>query len=189
MKKLKPITFLLCLLVLCWLGMQAIHELGHCLAAVISGGTITKIVLDPLSISRVDVSPNPHPMFVVWAGPILGCIIPILVWRLAPEKITLLKDCLGFFAGFCCVANGAYLAFGTFGRIGDCGTMLNLGCNKTIMVSYGIVTLLIGFAFWHQLGSPKQLFENSDWCSAKHVWIVLLLLASVAGIGRFCFPV
>jgi hypothetical protein len=32
-------------LVLCWLGMQAVHELGHVLCAWAGGETLSKVVL------------------------------------------------------------------------------------------------------------------------------------------------
>ena len=188
MKRFKPIIFLLCLLMLCWLGMQAIHELGHCLAALLSGGTITKLVLDPLSISRTDVSPNPHPMLVVWAGPLFGSLAPLAIWKLIPQIATLLRTCCGFFAGFCCVANGAYLLFGIIDHVGDCGTMVSLGCGKAVIGTYGFTTLLIGLTIWHQLGSPTQLLKNSDWCSAASVSVVLGCLLILTLIGKVCFP-
>lgn len=188
MKQFKPILFLLCLLTLCWLGMQAIHELGHCLAALMSGGSITKLVLDPLSISRTDVSPNPHPMFVVWAGPVFGSLAPLAIWKLISQDATIIRTCCGFFAGFCCVANGTYLSFGIINHVGDCGTMLSLGCNKLMIIAYGITSLIIGFAIWHQLGSPGQLIRDNSWYTARHIMTTLLLLVIVFVIGRFYFP-
>ena len=53
-----------------WLGMQAVHELGHVLGAILTGGRVTTVVLHPLTISRTDVFPNPHPLIEVWAGAI-----------------------------------------------------------------------------------------------------------------------
>lgn len=50
---------------LCWLAMQAVHELGHFLGAVVSGGRVNQVVLHPLMISRTDVQPNPSPALVV----------------------------------------------------------------------------------------------------------------------------
>ena len=72
-----------CTVVLSWLLMQAVHELGHCVAAWVTGGTVTKVVLHPLSISRTDVEPNPKPLFVAWSGPILGSLVPLLLWAVA----------------------------------------------------------------------------------------------------------
>ena len=58
---------------LSWLWMMAVHEFGHVLHAWLSGGTVAKGVLHPLTISRTDVAPDPQPLFVVWGGPIWGC--------------------------------------------------------------------------------------------------------------------
>lgn len=48
-----------------WLGMQAIHEVGHVLGATLSGARVVQVVLHPLTISRTDLAENPHPLFVV----------------------------------------------------------------------------------------------------------------------------
>ena len=66
-----------------WLAMQAVHELGHVLGAITTGGHVTKVVLHPCTISRTDVHPNPHPLFVVWAGPLVGSVLPVLAFLLA----------------------------------------------------------------------------------------------------------
>ncbi len=66
-----------------WLGMQAVHELGHLLAAWLTGGRIAKVVLFPLSISRTDLAHNPHPLVVVWSGPLLGVALPLILWGVA----------------------------------------------------------------------------------------------------------
>jgi hypothetical protein len=59
-----------------WLGMQAVHELGHVLGAWLTGGRVTAVVLNPLTISRTDLAENPQPLFVVWAGPAFGVVFP-----------------------------------------------------------------------------------------------------------------
>lgn len=70
---------ILTILCLSWLGMMAVHELGHVAGAVITGGHVVRVVLHPASISRTDVSPNPSPLIVAWAGPVLGCLVPALM--------------------------------------------------------------------------------------------------------------
>ena len=56
-----------------------LHELGHIAAAVVSGGSVRQVVLYPLTFSRTDVEPNPHPLLVVWAGPIFWALLPLLI--------------------------------------------------------------------------------------------------------------
>jgi hypothetical protein len=66
-----------------WLGMQDVHELGHVAAAWLTGGRVSKVVLDPLTISRTDLAENPRPLIVVWGGPTLGVILPLALWLTA----------------------------------------------------------------------------------------------------------
>ncbi len=111
----------------CWLAFMLLHELGHIAAAVVSGGSVRQVVLYPLTFSRTDVEPNPHPLLVVWAGPIVGTLLPLLIWW-GFRRFQVPGDYLArFLAGFCLVANGAYIAIGSFDQVGDAGDMLKHG--------------------------------------------------------------
>src|SRR5262245_26866843 len=107
--------------------MQAIHELGHAIGAWITHGHVARIVLNPLTISRTDVAENPRPLVVAWAGPVFGAIMPVLVWLIAATVRLPGTYLLRFFAGFCLLANGAYIGLGSFTHAGDCGTLLQHG--------------------------------------------------------------
>src|SRR5262245_36776670 len=115
------------LLPLCWLGMMIVHEFGHVVGAWLTGGTVAKVVLHPLAISRTDVWPNPHPLVVVAAGPVLGVLFPLIGWALARQARLARNYLVRFFAGFCLIANGAYLAFGALDGVGDAGDLLRNG--------------------------------------------------------------
>src|SRR5437763_14177824 len=67
----------------CWLGMQAVHEFGHVLGAWLTGGRVERVVLHPLTLSRTDLAENPRPLAVVWAGPVIGVLLPLLFWATA----------------------------------------------------------------------------------------------------------
>src|SRR3954452_19977310 len=88
-----------------WLGMQAVHELGHVLGAALTGGTVERVVLHPLTISRTDLAHNPSPLLVVWAGPAFGVLLPFALWLVAAAVRFRGASVLRFFAGFCLVAN------------------------------------------------------------------------------------
>ncbi len=136
--------------------MQAVHELGHVLGAVLSGGHIERVVLHPLTISRTDVQPNPHPLIVVWAGPLLGALAPLAIWlAFRTARLPFIKP-LQFLAGFCFIANGAYIGFGSLAHIGDCGEMLRHGSPILLLWLFGTVTIPLGLWLWHCLGrNPK----------------------------------
>ena len=108
--------------------MMAVHELGHMLHAWISGGIVTKVLLHPLAISRTDVSPNPHPLFVAWGGIVWGCLIPMIAWLALRWAVPSYAYMSRFFAGFCSIANGAYLAGGYWMTAGDVTEIMRNGC-------------------------------------------------------------
>src|SRR5262249_52756079 len=107
-----------------WLGMQAVHEGGHVGGALLTGGRVAQVVLHPLTISRTDLAENPKPLVVVWAGPVFGALMPLALWAGAVALRLPGAFWLRFFAGFCLIANGAYIGAGSFAAIGDCSEML-----------------------------------------------------------------
>ena len=171
-----------------WLGMQAVHETGHVLAAWCTGGNVERVVLAPWTISRTDLSFNPHPLVVVWGGPLLGCLIPAVVWGVAtagkwPETFV-----LRFFAGFCAIANGVYIGCGSFDRIGDAGDMLRHGAPLWMLWLFGIVTVPSGLLLWHGLGrhfglgsAPCPITPRSAWGTLAVSLIMLALGTAVGG--------
>src|SRR6516165_12778930 len=78
--RLRQVVLIASTLLASWLGMQAVHEFGHVLGAWVTRGRLSRVVLHPLTISRTDLSHNPSPLVVVWAGPVIGVVIPLLIW-------------------------------------------------------------------------------------------------------------
>jgi hypothetical protein len=149
-----------------WLGMQAVHEAGHVLGAWLSGGQVAQVVLYPLTISRTDLSDNPCPMFVVWFGPVFGVLLPLALWLLAVGLRLPGDFVLRFFAGFCLIANGAYIAGGSFDRIGDCGVMLQHGSGLWQLWLFGAVSVPSGLWLWHRQGPHFGLGPSQGRVSA-----------------------
>jgi hypothetical protein len=135
-----------------WLGMMIVHESGHVLAAWLSGGRVTHVVLHPLAFSRTDVSPNPSPLFVVWSGPIWGAALPVFAWLIARAVRLRSAFLLRFFAGFCLIANGAYLASAALLPAGDTADLLRLGTPLWVIVIPGVAAFIAGLAMWNRLG-------------------------------------
>ena len=147
--------------VLSWLGMQAVHELGHVLGARASGETVSKVVLHPLVISRTDASHERHPLRVVWGGPILGSLLPLVVLGISrlirPGDSSLFQ----FFAGFCLVANGLYLGVGSFGGVGDAGDLIRYGAPRWTLFAFGLACVPLGLSLWNGLGRHYGLGRSS----------------------------
>lgn len=152
MQRIHRVMFLVTFLACCWLAMQAAHEAGHVLGAVLTGGKVKQVVLYPLALSRTDLNSNPRPLAVAWAGPLLGILVPCALLALCRFTATLLAIMVRFFFGFCCIANGLYLGVGSFGRIGDAGDLLRLGTPSWVLGSFGLVATGWGLWTWHRLG-------------------------------------
>lgn len=179
MSRIYQLIFILSLLCGSWLAMMGIHELGHVLGGIFTGGSISRVVLHPLSFSRTDLSINPAPALVVWAGPLLGVLLPVLLWlvgRLLRVPFVLL---LQFFAGFCLIANGAYIAGGAWDGVGDCGVMLQTGTPVWVMWGFGLLTVPAGFWLWHRLGSFQDWWRHPERVSEQSAWLMLLAVAAL----------
>jgi hypothetical protein len=170
---------------LSWFAMMAVHELGHVAGAMVTGGTVERVILHPLTISRTDVRPNPHPAIVVWLGPILGSLLPLAAFAMVPRRFAVARNVARFFAGFCSIANGAYIAIGSFDGVGDCGEMLRTGTPLGAMLAFGAVTVLLGLTLWHGLGSPRHFIANPSLVTPRTAYIAFaaLLVAAAAGFA------
>jgi hypothetical protein len=151
-KRTRQALLILLALTASWLGMQGVHECGHVLGAWASGGRVSKIVLYPLTISRTDLVANPHPLLVVWAGPLVGVGLPLVFWGIAAAAKSRFTFLLRFFAGFCLLANGLYIGTGSFCRVGDGGDMLRHGSQRWQLWLFGAVTAPSGLWLWHGQG-------------------------------------
>ncbi len=153
MPRLASLAFIAATGAACWLAMMTVHELGHVLAAWASGGTVVEVVLHPLAISRTDLSENPHPAFVSLAGPAFGSIIPVVVWGIAAAAGCRAVFLARFFAGFCLIANGTYLASVIGMPVGDAEDLLSLGVPRWPLASAGLVSAIAGAALWNGTGA------------------------------------
>lgn len=172
-----------------WLGMQAIHELGHLLGAWLTGGRVARVVLHPLTISRTDLAVNPRPLFVVWSGPILGIIGPLLLWGVVLALRVSWAFVLRFFAGFCLLANGLYIGVGSFDHIGDAGDMSRHGSPTWLLWLFGASAAPLGCWLWHRqgpyfgLGGSPQLVRRHVVFGCLAVCVMLVVLGLIVGDG------
>lgn len=167
----------------CWLGMQAVHEAGHVLGVWLTGGRVAQVVLNPLTISRTDLDHNPHPLAVVWAGPLFGVLGPLALWLIVTAGRASVAFLLRFFAGFCLVANGAYIGVGAFWRIGDCGEMLRTGSELWQLVLFGAVAVPAGLWLWNGQGPCFGLGAAGGSVSQKATFIAILACLLLLTLG------
>jgi len=166
-----------------WLGMQAVHELGHVVGAWATGGRVARVVLHPLTISRTDLAENPHPLVVAWAGPLAGVAVPLLMWLLAKAARLPAEFVLRFFAGFCLVANGAYIAIGSLAGIGDAGDLLRHGSPGWSLWLFGVLAVPAGLGLWHQQGRHFGLGTEPDGVRPAVAWTAAIACALLLILG------
>ena len=157
--KMKKVARLLAVMVglyVCWLGMMAVHEAGHVLHAWLSGGRVERVTIPLLGFSQTFLAVNPRPAFVAWGGPVWGCVIPLILLVVTMRVRRPVRQWLQFFAGFCLVANGAYLGVGWTSRVGDAGDLLRHGTPVWVLVAFGAVAVTGGIYVWHRLSATGR---------------------------------
>jgi len=132
-------------LILCWWPFMGVHELGHIVSGLLGGATIEHIELRPWMLSHTMLSGSRWPLVDVWAGPVVGCLVPLMLLAIPSRK---LRTPLAFFAGFCLIANGAYIGLGWIGPYGDTSELLRHGAAVWQMVAFGMVCVSAGLGIW-----------------------------------------
>jgi len=171
-----------------WLAMQAVHECGHVLHAWMSGGTVTAVVLHPLAISRSDVSPDPHPQFVAWGGPLWGSLIPLGILALVRWTRWSRAWLAKFFAGFCLIANGGYLLGGSLFPVGDAERLIHSGAPRIALALFGIAAMAGGLYFWNGLGKHFGLGNEPAPIDKPAAWTISALTAIAIGAELIFSP-
>ncbi|MBN2022863.1 MAG: hypothetical protein JW809_08705 [Pirellulales bacterium] len=175
-------------LALAWLGMMATHELGHVLHAWASGGRVQRVVLHPLALSETVLSKNPCPRFVGWGGAIWGCLVPLAILgavRLAAKSYVYLA---AFFAGFCLVANGAYLGAGAFlsGQWHDAAVLSQHGESRWTIVLFALVTLPAGLYLLNGLG-PSFGLGAAQGSVDRRVAVAMAATLGIVVVAELCW--
>jgi hypothetical protein len=173
-----------------WLAMMGVHEFGHVMNAWLSGGTVSRVALHPLVFSRTDFVRNPQPLFTAWGGALWGIAIPILIWVICRRFFKRYAFLAAFFAGFCLIANGAYLAGGSFlTRVGgdDAGVILQNGGERWQLLLYGLPVVAAGLWFWNGLGANFGLRKEQGEVDRTAAWGMTGLLLSIIMVEILLF--
>ena len=124
-----------------WVVMTTTHELGHVIGGLISGASLVALELRPWHLPYSILAPDPHPLISLWAGPALGCAVPIAVACICNRPV------LWFVAWFCLLANSIYLLLGYLSADAQLDTtrLLRAGTPPAVIFLTGGVLLVVGY--------------------------------------------
>jgi hypothetical protein len=160
-----------------WYAMQILHESGHVLHAWFSGGEVERVVLRPFDFSRTDLGFNPHPLFVAWGGVIWGSALPLAIWLVGRRWAGEFTFLLRFLAGFCLLANGAYLASALSTPVGDVQDLLRLGAPRIPIIAFGLIGAFAGLTLWSPLG-PAFGTRGGE-INRSALWVTTIVFAGL----------
>ena len=187
--RIRQILLLATFLPWCWLMMMVVHEAGHVLMAWMTDATVERVVLHPLAISRTDLSENPHPLLVSWAGAIFGSLMPLHVWLMLWSLRLAVAPFVRFFAGFCLVANGVYLGMGAWTGDGDAGDLLRYGASLWHLILFGMVATGGGMWCWHGLGTTFGFANQHESITWRTIFSAVAALALTVMLELLLSPI
>lgn len=138
-KRLQQMLIVLGIFVFSYNLGNLIHESGHALNAVLTGGSLNKITMSPLSWCYTWTSGG-NRIFVIWGGFLWQTIIPIVLLFLC------FKSRIALYALFLALVSfaesGIYMIAGAAAGIGDGGSLVKLGTPPFILITVGGILLL-----------------------------------------------
>lgn len=145
-----------------WTVMAWTHEGGHIVGGWLMGGHLQYAELRPWLLPYSHFEPDPQPLVTLWAGPIFGAVVPWRIALMVPRVHT------RFIAGFCLLANGAYLATAAYAgdALLDTTKLLAAGAWSVSIGMYCLITITVGYPMFRDsvvrlIGQPSPKADPS----------------------------
>lgn len=165
-----------------WVVMTVSHELGHVVAGAIGGGQVVLLELRPWHLPHHLMSGDRHPLVTLWAGPVLGCLIPLAVAAIVR------RPACWFIAWFCVVANASYLLLGYLSGDGelDSTKMIAAGTRPIVLLASVAVTLPLGYLRFRRscidlISGPAAAMSRRELAISAAALLLTLVAQSVVG--------
>ena len=160
----RSIVFVL-LLAWSWVAMTLQHELGHIAVGCCSGGKLSSVELRPWCLPYSMFNPNPTPLLTLLAGPLLGCVVPLLFAWITK------RPSVWFVAWFCIVANGLYLLVGAYSGDAelDSTKMIKAGTPTSVLVIASAAITVLGYVGFRN-ECQRVLASDPAWEMSKRVF-------------------
>jgi hypothetical protein len=165
-----------------WVVMTVTHELGHVVGGWAAGAELAVLEIRPWHLPHSLFARDPHPLVTLWAGPMVGCGVPLLV------ALVIRQGAVWFVAWFCLLANAVYLLLGTFSNDPelDSQKIIRSGMPSYVILLFaGMIgpVSYVGFRgrCARLMGGDDQPLTKRTWGIAAATLVVALILQSIAG--------
>lgn len=143
MKTFQRFLIVLGVFVFAYNASTIVHELGHGLTLIATGGELDFIEVSPFSWSYAHYRSNPEPMATSWSGFLWETIFGVLAFSI----LWIAKSRLSLFGVVLAIASlagtGIYMLVGAVLRIGDSAALIRMGVPPAVLVITGSVLLLL----------------------------------------------
>ncbi len=176
-----PIATLILWLLWGWVVMTVSHEAGHVIAGAGGGARLVDWELRPWKLPHSLFANDGHRLTTLWAGPVLGCVVPLLVAAMVR------RPACWFVAWFCVTANASYLLLGYFSGDPelDSTRMIRAGTPPIALLATVVVTLPLGYISFRKAtvalmsGQTPSMTRRAWWISAAALSFTLAVQAIV----------
>jgi hypothetical protein len=123
-----------------------LHESGHALATLLTGGKISSLVINPLGWSYVvyESSILPQPLFTAWGGILFSTIASIILLWIALQFQNPYWVFIGFVGIFILLSNGMNFMMGLIYSTGDPALLYEYGVPIWIILLVGCLSAFGG---------------------------------------------
>ena len=112
-----------------------------------------------------------------------GSAIPLVIAALVSLARIRWAYLVWFVAGFCLIANGAYIGVGAFDPVGDAEELVALGVSRWVLLGFGVVAFGAGLWIWHRGGERLGFGRDRKAVVASHARGVFVVCVLVTLVG------
>lgn len=144
-----------------------LHEWGHAIAVWLTGGEVTKIIIDPFtwSYTYYHYGEPGYELWITWAGFLFsmacGALLLALIWQVRQPLVVpfFMTGVMGF------VQNGAYFSFDALFDIGgDAASLIYLGVPRGALVLVGLASMGFGLVLCVRLLPLVGIGPDTSFC-------------------------
>jgi|ERR1043166_148892 hypothetical protein len=121
-----------------------LHECGHLLSGILSGGRALGLTSHPFSWSMARVADCRHPQFMTWGGILWSGLLGLIIFIFSYPSRSIVLFPILLTSSLLILVNGVYFTTGTLIRAGDPADLMEYGVGAPVLLVIGCACLLAG---------------------------------------------